>query len=845
MRILKLVSLALLLLIGNMTVDAQRPGGGRPPGGKAPRGGMPPHMKQQQNNQTKKSDVATYTVSGVLEEEGSKAKIMYANVGVLKVEDSTFVRGASTDDKGKFTITNVPTGEYYLRVSSIGYQSTYVLVKVSQGNIDLGVIKIGKGATTLDAVVIKEKKPMYAADGEKTMYNVSEDPSIQSGTTADALQNAPGVEVDLEGNVTLRGVSSVEIWINDKPSRLNEENLKTYIQQLPANALERIEVITNPSARYGSKTDGGVINIVTSAHVKHNSFTSFGLRASQQPSLSPWVSYMWANEKLSFNVYAGAWYSKRNNESEGYSIFLDQNKDTVSREDYTSETDREYLSPNLHVSLSYDFDSMNNISFWGGFNSSNSSSIYSTDYFRREMGTEYNYTNQSDYTSNFTFGHYGLNYEHKFNNEGHKIMADISGNFNMNKYDDISIRKYQPPYEHLGFDRNKISDGSSNSVDFSVDYSYPYSENGEIEAGISTYYSKGNDFTTTDTLVWGTTDVYNLDSLRFEDSESTSKDFGGYFTIRHQFGNFTAKAGLRAEYETRDYIIHNSPKDNVEGLGFFNLRPSLHLSYRTESMHNFSLSYSRRITPPSPSNLTSFITYNEDSYSTGNPLLEAVYTNSFEGGWTKFYENFGSIGISAYHRNVTNEVNTLTTAKYSDVFGRYVNYSMPVNLGSSYNTGAEFRVTYRPAAFVNVRFYANMYDAYYEYLEGENLKTNRSFSYSFNLNVNAKVWEKFNIYASGRYRSATETLYAESKPTYSIDCGVRADFFKRKLSMHISVWDLFNWNKSENITNNPYYISYNSNRVTNSRAISLGLTFRFGKMELENRARTGEVQGAM
>lgn len=844
MRILKVSLLALFLVVGSISLMAQFPGGGRPPGGRPP--GPPPNMKQQPNSQNKKTDVATYTVSGTLEEEGSKAKLMYANVGVLNLKDSTFVRGASTDDKGKFTITNVPIGEYYLRVSSIGYQSTYMLIKVPQGNIDLGVIKVGKGATSLDAVVIKEKKPMYAADGEKTMYNVSEDPSIQSGTTADALQNAPGVEVDLEGNITLRGVSSVEIWINDKPSRLNEENLKTYIQQLPANALERIEVITNPSARYGSKTDGGVINIVTSAHVKHNSFTSFGIRASQQPSLSPWVSYMWANEKLSFNIYAGAWYSKRNNESDGYSIFLDQNKDTASYQDYTSESDRESLSPNLHISLSYDFDSMNNISFWGGFNSSNSKNNTFTDYSRIERGIDYNYTNENNNTSNFTFGHYGLNYEHKFNNDGHKIMADIWGNFNMNNYNTSLIRNYEnEQHKDLNLNMKSLDEGWSNSMDFSVDYSYPYSENGEIEAGLSTYYSKGNDLTTTDTLVWGTQDEYRLDSLRFKDSETTSRDFGGYFTIRHQFGNFTAKAGLRAEYEVKDYVIYNSPKDNVEGLDFFNLRPSLHLSYRTESMHNFSLSYSRRITPPSPSRLSTFITYNIDNYSTGNPLLEAVYTNSFEGGWTKFYENFGSIGISAYHRNVTNEVNTLTTAVYSDVFGRYVNYSMPVNLGSSHSTGAEFRVTYRPAAFVNVRFYANMYDSYYEYLDGEELKENESFSYSFNLNVNAKVWDKFNIYASGRYRSATETLYAESKPTYSIDCGVRADFFKRKLSMHISVWDLFNWNKSENVINNPYYISYSSDRVTNSRAISLGLTFRFGKMELENRAKTGESMGSM
>ncbi|MBR7168744.1 MAG: TonB-dependent receptor, partial [Bacteroidales bacterium] len=530
MNRLKVLSLVLFLLLGTTLIMAQRPGGGgRPRGGMPPRGNNPSAMNQKANNQNKKNDVATYTVSGVLEEEGSKTKLMYANVGVLNVKDSAFVRGASTDENGKFTITNVPTGEYYLRVSSIGYQSTYMLIKVLQGNINLGVVKVGKGATSLDAVVIKEKKPMYAADGEKTMYNVSEDPSIQSGTTADALQNAPGVEVDLEGNVTLRGVSSVEIWINDKPSRLNEENLKTYIQQLPANALERIEVITNPSARYGSKTDGGVINIVTSAHVKHNSFTSFGLRASQQPSLSPWVSYMWANEKLSFNVYAGAWYSKRNNESEGYSIFLDQNKDTASYQDYTSKTDREYLSPNIHVSMSYEFDSMNNISFWGSVNSSNSGSKTFYDYFRRESGIEYNYTTEDDYRSIYTFGYYGLSYEHKFNNDGHKIMADLSGSFNKNKYTNATIREYQPPYTNLNFDRKYLNKGLSNSIDFDVDYSYPYSENGEIEMGIASSYYNSDDRITTDTLVWGR-EEYQLDSLRFEDSRNVSKELGGYFT---------------------------------------------------------------------------------------------------------------------------------------------------------------------------------------------------------------------------------------------------------------------------------------------------------------------------
>lgn len=852
MRILKMSLLALFLL-GSIIVEAQRPIGPPPGGSRPPRGKMPPpsgsfspgNEKSDKNNQNKKQDVATFSVSGVLEEDGSNVKLMFANVGLLKAEDTVFVRGASSDENGKFTITGVPSGDYYLRVSSIGYQGAFMFVKVPNGNIDLGPIKVKKGATMLETLVIREKKPMYAADGEKTMYNVSEDPSIQSGTTADALQNAPGVEVDIEGNVTLRGVSSVEIWINDKPSRLNEENLKTYIQQLPANALERIEVITNPSARYGSKTDGGVINIVTTAHIKHNSFTSFGVRAASQPNVSPWISYMWANEKFSFNVYAGLRYSKRESENNGYSISLDRNniEDTASYQEYTSDGLNKTLSGNIFLNASYNIDSMNTISFWGGFNRFGNNSESFENRMRQESGFEYEYTTENNSKSANTFGHYGLNYEHKFNNEGHSIMADLSGNISSNNSNSMFIRNYlDTTFRTLNLNQDKNNSGFSNTIGLDIDYAYPYSENGEIEAGISTLYSTDNTLYSTDTLVWGT-EERKLDSLRFKDAESISKEFGAYFTVRHQFGNFTAKAGLRAEYQVMDYMILNKPEDNVTGLWYFNLNPSLHLTYRTESMHNFSLSYTRRISNPSPGQLTTFITYNEDSYSTGNSALESAYTNSFEGGWTKYFENFGSVGVSAYHRNITNQVNTLTTAVYSDVFGRYVSYSMPVNLGSSHSTGAEFRVTYRPAAFVNVRFYANMYDSYYEYLEGDVLKSNESFSYSFNLNVNAKLWNKFNVYASGRYRSPTQSLYAENKATYNFDCGVRADFFKRKLSIHISVWDLFNWNKQENVINNPYYISYNSNKVVNSRSISAGITFRFGKMELENKAKTGELGG--
>ena len=187
---------------------------------------------------------------------------------------------------------------------------------------------------------VSAEKPLYVMDGEKNMYNTKEDPSIQTGTASDALQNAPGVEVDAEGNITLRGVSSVEIWINDRPSHMNEEALKQYIKQMPANAIERIEVITNPSARYS--TTGGVINIVTNQKITRNELLCVGFRANTMPSFSPWASYVYANEKFDMNIYVNANYSNHNMDSDGTSTLFDANGDTSRYQSSDTKTKMPY-----------------------------------------------------------------------------------------------------------------------------------------------------------------------------------------------------------------------------------------------------------------------------------------------------------------------------------------------------------------------------------------------------------------------------------------------------------------------------------------------------------------------
>lgn len=266
-----------------------------------------------------------FVVRGTLKDSANNNSIGYANCVLLRNTDSTFAYGVTTGENGEFVFKNVDAGNYLLRISMIGYASYWREVQV-QRIVNLGTIRLKQSSTSLKTLTVTGERPIYSVDGEKAIYNPTEDPSVQTGTMSDLLQNAPGVEVDAEGNITLRGTSEVEIWINDRPSHMNEEALKQYIKQLPANSIERVDVITNPSARYSSK--GAVINIVTNHKIKRNELLCVGVNGTTLPSISPWVSYVWANEKMDFNFYLNGNYSRHDGTSDGTTTLLDGNGDT-------------------------------------------------------------------------------------------------------------------------------------------------------------------------------------------------------------------------------------------------------------------------------------------------------------------------------------------------------------------------------------------------------------------------------------------------------------------------------------------------------------------------------------
>ncbi len=804
----------------------------------------------------------TFVVVGYLRDSITQEPLPYVNVAVLDSVDQEFVKGTATNIDGRFELNGIPQGPMVLRISAIGYGNRAIPFRVTN-NTDLGVIKMVESSTALNEVTITAERPLYAMEGEKLVYNVSEDPSIQTGTTEDALQNAPGVEVDVEGNITLRGVSSVEIWINDKPSKLTEENLKTYLQTLPANAIARIETITNPSAKYATDAEA-VINIVTSAHIKSNQFVSFGVNGSNQPFVSPWVSYMWKKEKVSINLFASGRYSDRRSSSDSWAL---QRRDDEEHEgeyvntwaDTTSQTssNRRY-SANVFMGINYEIDSTSEISFDGGgfynrgFNDALRSQRQTYYYYPEDAipySTLYIDTTNSNTDDRSIFGHIGADYTKKFDKNGHNLRIGLNTTLSNNANEQWYNRMYDV-YTDLDEHRYLLSKANSFGGDLDVRYNRPYSEDGELSYGLRADHRKtSNNYSRYIDSISPTGDtVRSIDYLRTYQLKDLETSVGADVNWTHRWGGFTLSTGLGLESERTAFDFQsNMPFADDSIYWRVHLRPSIHLTYRTESMHNWKLNYSLRATGPGYSQVTRFRSYGDDSYSVGNPNgLKDSYTHNMEAGWQKYFDRFGNIGLEAYGRWSTNEISSLTDSEYDDYLDRVVSYSMPYNMGSSWRYGASLNMTYRPTGFFNVRLYANVYDYGYHMEYDRNgvhqVDERDKWSWSVRVNAWAKLFDQLQLTAAANYSSPTLGLMSTRGARYFLNMGLRSDFFKRKVSVFVNVQDIFNWGAKYGSTSenyNPYYLTNSTNKMLNSRYISAGITFRFGKLELEQQAKEG------
>ena len=778
------------------------------------------------------AQTGTYSLKGNLKDANDGSAMPYINCVLLHAADSVFACGVTSDDKGEFCFKGVATGSYLLRVSCVGYKKHWQPIELHTDQ-NLGVIKMKPISTSLNEVQVTATRPIYSADGEKVFYNVSDDPSVQSGNATDALQNAPGVEVDAEGNIKYRGGAEVTIWINDKPSHLKAESLKQYLKSLPAGTLQRVEVIAHPSAKY--HTQNCVVNIVTTAKVKRNELLCVGLNANSKPQASPWVDYVWSNEKVRFNVFASGDYDRYLGDTVNDSRLLAPNSKISAIIRSKGHSKNCTLSGNFGLDFDYNIDTNTLVNFWLWATAAHEKNTLAN----RTERTEYlfspgRYFYKEEVRSNSMLADvaFGVMLEKKLDTLGGMLFVDYTGTLTRNRSFARDIRIFDN-YTNLDFDRQRTTHNPSQWHGITADLALPYSENGEVDLGIMADLSpeRKNVDETNNGLT---------DSLRSYNYTNDTYELSFYAGAEHHFGRFTLGASLSMDNAWYRLQYPSADSDNVQKY-YLTFSPTFHASYSTESMHNFTFSYTHYVTPPTATQLTCFTVYGYDSYSTGNPDLKNGYTDNLELGWERYFDHLGSIGISAWYNSMRDQTGTLTDVAYCDQFGRIVAFSQPFNIGTARNGGLGLSATLRPANFMNIRFYANLFDDYYRVqYRSEQWAESEMLCYSLRLNFWAKVWEHnsskwfdgLQVFANAVYRSRTQTLLAEVDPYFTVDCGLSTDLFDRRLSLFLNANDIFNTVRTGGESVNPYNPSNSKSTIT-SRYISFGLTWRIGRTEMD------------
>ena len=711
---------------------------------------------------------------------------------------------------------------------------------------------------TLEAISVRAPRPIYSMDDEVVNYNVADDETVKGLTALDALQNAPSVEVDIEGNITMRGSTNIEIWINGYPTHMNGNTLKVYLESLPADAIDRIEVIKNPSATYMVEEGCHIINIVTSTKIRNSHFLSFGLGGSNRPSVSPWVSYVLKNEKLSTNIYLGVSSTPTHRTEQSSSIFRQDGTegfDTTASSNTATENNTDRYTGTLAFNLSYQIDSMNDLSFFGlavTYPATKHSLITTDQWYYFPQRLHYTFTNSQESRDFNLMGMANLSWKHKFDNNGHNLSVTLYDNLNYSHNERTLRRDYTLlegilPSELSDFDKSYLGGMTNNSLTLSADYNRPLGIDDELTLGLSLVPSLASNYSTPrynvspDTSLNVSPDT-GLDLLRRFDKNDRTTQTSASASWRHKWKAVTMTLGLRGYWNRCHYSLDALFPDDTS-FAYFYLKPSLRLTYRTKSMHYFRFSYSLATSMPSAENLSTSRLYDEDSYKVGNPLLKSGHTHSVDLSWNRYFASHGSVGIESYARLSTNDINYCKEAvsEIDPYLGRLISYSTPYNVGSSYKTGLEGNVTYRPVAWLNFRLYANLYRSGYEVDHPKAGHYNNAMtSYSFRLNCWANIAGRVRLNLSGNYASPTQALFVERQSGYTIDMGLSADFWQKRLSVVLNVTDLFNWNRSQSWNTNPYLLGYSTSH-TDSRFVSLSVTLRFGKMELRSMAKEGEL----
>lgn len=789
----------------------------------------------------------------------SGENIEYANIALLKASDSSLVNGTVSESNGSFRLS-APYGSYLLRITFMGYDAYFHPQRVVLGEkhkeVNLGKLQLKMSGTMMEAVEVTAERSMVEYQLDKRVVNVDKNIVAGGGTATDVLEQVPSVAIDNDGNVTLRGSTNVKVLVNGRPSELLASDLSTLLEQIPASTVENVEVITNPSAKYDPEGMSGIINI----KLKDRTAGALGLNGVASLNMgAPIYVPSDMREHFGFTDYATLMGNiSLNYTTEKYNLFLNADGGQRARGNYGT-SDIEYLNadgtPRSHylidqygagpgrmgsvkVGGEYYFDKQNSLLLSYQLRAGNrrrKGEIFAQDVlFDDSLRYEQSSSNESPNRNHSV----NMLYTHKFDRPDEEFTADFT--FSARKVDGEG-RQEQRYFGDALWDNYYLRESETHNrhkaFNAKLNYVRPMDNGWRLETG----YEGRMDWPDQNSIYYRSeyNDIHAL--YRYHDTLSSTHfrynqqvhaayaTYGGKLTDA-----LSLQAGLRGEYARTFGEDLNHPQTQPVDKTYWQLYPTVHLSYKLTEMQSMQVSYSRRVRRPHMWDLNPYMEVREgEQLSFGNPNLDPEYTNAFELSYNLGIDKV-NIFTSAYFRQTNNMMtrygyvwDSASAERYSwwePYNSEYDGYwaSTWQNLNQGYNYGLEFIVDYQVFKWWKINVSINLYQSY---IEGTALLDNQdksSFQASGKFSSFMTLPQDWTIQLSGQYWAPWLDLQTDMDAGYWVDLAVKKDVFQRRGTVNLRVSDVFATGGWGHTTHTEQL-----NRVVKNRRLSPSVTVGF------------------
>tara|TARA_R110001592_G_scaffold96636_4_gene277364 strand:+ start:2057 stop:4480 length:2424 start_codon:yes stop_codon:yes gene_type:complete len=771
----------------------------------------------------KTTQKATFSISGKVIDKDTKEPLEYATI-VLKNLKNNKLSGGVTDNKGEFYI-NIAGGTYDISVEFISFKTVSFKNRTIDKNINLGTVILSEDGEVLDEIIIVPEKSTVDIRLDKKIYNVGKDMTVKGGNVADVLDNVPSVSVDIEGNVSLRGNENVRILIDGKPSSLVGLDGTSALRQLPADAIESIEVITSPSARYDAEGTAGILNII----LRKGKVTGFN--GSINPTIGDPTQYGISTNlnyrTKKFNLFTNTGYNYRNGPGNGLnnSTYFDNSKNITGYLNEIRNNNR--LRKGINSSFGIEYYLNDNSSILGNIvirksdgenTTSNNIEIFNAN----KVLTDSRSRNENQLSDSKSI-QYSINYTNRLNATGKKLTIDL-------QYSKSDQDEKGSIFQNNAFVENNNTIQNSVRRLVQIDYVFPKENGSQIELGYKADLNKVNsDYKNSPFVPYSDPKFDPSNNLDFEQNV-----YAVYSQYGKKFDKFSYLLGLRAEL-TDQKINLLTTNENYDK-SYTQLFPTVNLGYELSENESFTLGYSKRLRRPRSWFLNPFESRtSETNIFKGNVNLDPTYTNSFDLGYLKKWKKL-TINSSIYYRNSTGIYQFISLERGDFVDGVPVIVRSPINLSSEDRYGFEFTSNYIVSKKVNFSGTFNFYGFETIGMVDNIDYGNKDSNWDARLNSRITLPASIQLQVTMFYRGAQRNAQSTRDGVFSSNLAFSKDLFKDNGTLVLNISDVLNSRKRKGYSYTPNSSTYGEMQWRQRQA-SLSFVYRFNQKKNQRQRR--------